>query len=201
MFWTVILPLAVVALAASTQHEKADCSPLEVVIGQYILPYSAQHLADSDASTARGTTEPQGYGTIGGGTKFVNAVQKAISGATAYDVKYPATPGAESQAAGVQDTLKYFETRPKTCPNQLYVLSGFSQGGLVMHRAADKLDKTLLKTRVVAAVTFGDHGQQATKEKPIYNSPFGPIPVWPAEIDGRIKFNCAAGDPVSRDLF
>jgi cutinase len=155
---------------------------------------------DSNFSIARGTTEPQGYGTIGGGTKFVDAVKKAIPGATAYDIKYPATAGPESQATGVQDTLKYFETMPKACPNQLYVLSGFSQGGLVMHRSADKMDKTLLKTRVVAAVTFGDHGQQATKEKPIYNSPFGPIPVWPAEIDGRIKFNCAAGDPVSCTL-
>jgi len=67
----------------------------------------------------------------------------------------------------------------------------------VMHRAAVKMDKSLLKDRVVAAVTFGDGGQLATKEKPIYNSPVGQIPVWPAELDGRVKFNCVPGDPVS----
>lgn len=67
----------------------------------------------------------------------------------------------------------------------------------MMHRAAVKMDKTLLKNRVVAVVTFGDGGQLATKEKPIYNSPVGQIPVWPAELDGKIKFNCVPGDPVS----
>jgi cutinase len=63
-----------------------------------------------------------------------------------------------------------------------------------MHRAAVKMDKALLRDRVIATVTFGDGGQQATKSKPMYNSPVGPIPVWPAELDGKIKFNCAKGD-------
>jgi cutinase len=66
-----------------------------------------------------------------------------------------------------------------------------------MHRAAVKMDKNFLKDRIVAAITMGDGGQLATKEKPLYSSPVGPIPVWPAELDGRIKFNCVPGDPVS----
>jgi hypothetical protein len=66
-----------------------------------------------------------------------------------------------------------------------------------MHRAAVQMEKSLLKNRVIAAVTFGDGGQLATKEKPSYNSPVGPIPVWPDELDGRIKFNCVPGDLVS----
>jgi cutinase len=63
-----------------------------------------------------------------------------------------------------------------------------------MHRAAVKLDPTILKDRIIATATFGDGGQQATKAKPVYDSPVGPIPVWPDELEGKIKFNCAKGD-------
>jgi hypothetical protein len=55
------------------------------------------------------------------------------------------------------------------------------------------MQETLLR-RIIATTTFGDGGQQATKEKPIYNSPVGPIPVWPPELDGKIRFNCVKGD-------
>lgn len=58
-----------------------------------------------------------------------------------------------------------------------------------MHRAAVKLDKGILKDRIIATATFGDGGQQASKAKPIYESPVGPIPVWPDELDGKIMFN------------
>ena len=135
---------------------------------------------------------------LGGGSQFVNAVKKVIPGTTAYAVVYPASFGSDSPNVGVKDTLKYFENRPKECPEQRYVMSGYSQGGVVMHRAAVKMDKSLLQNRIVAAVTFGDGGQLATKEKPLYSSPVGPIPVWPLELDGRIKFNCYPGDPVRR---
>lgn len=60
-----------------------------------------------------------------------------------------------------------------------------------MHRAAVKFDKSVLKDRVIATVTFGDGGQQASKAKPIYESPVGPIPVWPDELDGKIMFNAS----------
>jgi cutinase len=62
-----------------------------------------------------------------------------------------------------------------------------------MHRAAVKFEKSLFD-KIIATVTYGDGGQQATKEKPIYKSPVGDIPIWPAELDGKIKFNCAPND-------
>jgi cutinase len=31
-------------------------------------------------------------------------------------------------------------------------------------------------------------------EKPTYNSPVGPIPIWPAELNGKIHFACVPGD-------
>jgi hypothetical protein len=47
----------------------------------------------------------------------------------------------------------------------------------VMYSAAVKLYKSILKDRVIATATFGDGGQQATKAKPVYQSPVGPILV------------------------
>ena len=125
---------------------------------------------------------------------FLRAVQRVVPGTTGYAVKYPADFISSSPDKGVTDTLQHFARQAKACPGQKFVFSGYSQGAVVMHRAAVKMDKSLLRDRVIATVTFGDGGQQATKARPMYNSPVGPIPVWPAELDGRIKFNCAKGD-------
>jgi hypothetical protein len=49
--------------------------------------------------------------------------------------------------------------------------------------------------RIIAAVTFGDGGQQATLEKD-YASPVGIIPAWPKELEGKYLFNCNGKDLV-----
>ncbi|KAF2434965.1 alpha/beta-hydrolase [Tothia fuscella] len=171
--------LAVVAVVLASQTvlgQKGvvgDCSPLEIVY-------------------ARATLEAQGLGVLGG--PLLAAVKREVPGATAYAVRYPASGGDASPIKGIEDVLRYFETKPKACPQQKYVLSGYSQGAVVMHRAAPKIEKAILKDRVIATATFGDGGQQATKEKPVYNSPVGPIPVWPEELDGKIIFNCNGKD-------
>jgi cutinase len=121
-------------------------------------------------------------------------MQRAVPGSTGYAVRYPAGWGDASPAKGVDDVLRYFTTQPKACPQQKYVIGGYSQGAVVMHRAAVKLSKDILQDRIIATATFGDGGQQATIDKPIYQSPVGPIPVWPTELDGKTKFNCAKGD-------
>jgi cutinase len=141
---------------------------------------------------ARATTESAGYGIVCG--PLLTAVQKLIPGTTGYAVKYPADFSKTSPDVGVADTLRHITERAAACPQQKYVLSGYSQGAVVMHRAAVKMDPAILKDRIIATATFGDGGQQATKAKPIYDSPVGPIPVWPDELDGKIKFNCAKGD-------
>lgn len=63
-----------------------------------------------------------------------------------------------------------------------------------MHQAAIKLDKAILRNRIIATATFGDPGQKATKAK-AGTSPGGNAPIWPAELVGKIKFNCNKGDP------
>lgn len=171
------------------------CSPLEIIIGE--LNYNVERKGANILITVcheigRATAEAAGYGTVCG--PFLSAVQRLVPGTTGYAVKYPADFSSSSPDKGVADTLRHFEAQVKACPKQKYVFSGYSQGAVVMHRAAVKMDKSLLRDRVIGTVTFGDGGQQATKEKPIYNSPVGPIPVWPPELDGKIKFNCVKGD-------
>lgn len=163
------------------------CSPLEIVIGNKYPQYQRFFCSTAKINPARATTETAGYGIVCG--PFLTAVQRLIPGTTGYAVKYPADFSKTSPDVGVADTLRHINERAVACPDQKYALSGYSQGAVVMHRAAIKLDKTILKDRIIATATFGDGGQQATKEKPIYESPVGPIPVWPEELDGRIKFN------------
>jgi cutinase len=109
-------------------------------------------------------------------------------------VNYPSNWASSSPAAGAADVIRYFSTKPQQCPDQKYVLSGYSQGAIVMHQAAIKLDKAILRNRIIATATFGDPGQKATKAK-AGTSPGGNAPIWPAELVGKIKFNCNKGDP------
>lgn len=139
---------------------------------------------------ARATIESAGYGVVCG--PLLTAIQKLIPGTTGYAVKYPADFSKSSPDIGVEDTLRHINERAAACPEQKYALSGYSQGAVVMHRAAVKLDKAILKDRIIATATFGDGGQQATKANPVYESSVGPIPVWPDELEGKIKFNVSA---------
>lgn len=65
----------------------------------------------------------------------------------------------------------------------------------MLHRAAVDFGPEI-HARIVAAVTFGDGGQQATAANPVYDSPVGPIPRWPDEMEGKYMFNCVKGDLV-----
>jgi hypothetical protein len=166
------------------------CSPLEIVIGMKALSprtFTSQVQKLTTAILARATTESAGYGVVCG--PLLTATQKLVPGTTGYAVKYPADFSKSSPDVGVADTINHINERAAACPEQKYALSGYSQGAVVMHRAAVKLDKSILKDRIIATATFGDGGQQATKAKPVYDSPVGPIPVWPDELEGKIKFN------------
>ncbi|KAF2403665.1 alpha/beta-hydrolase [Trichodelitschia bisporula] len=163
--------LLFVSAALAVPAQKA-CSPVELI-------------------WARATTEAAGLGIVG--APLVKATQRLIPGFTYYAVKYPADMSSSSPDKGVADMLNRINGQATACPQQKFVLGGYSQGAVVCHRAAVKMSKDVL-SRIIATATFGDGGQQATKAKPVYDSPVGPIPRWPDELDGRIKFNCNKGD-------
>jgi len=146
------------------------CSTLEVVV-------------------ARGTSEPGTYGLIVG-DPFVSAVKRAVPGATGHNINYPADFTAASPDKGAEVVVQYFNTKPKQCPNQKYVIVGYSQGCVVQRRAMVKLDAATLN-KIIAVVTFGDPGLKST------TAPMGgPVPKWPPVLESRFNTNCASGDPV-----
>ncbi|KAF2674924.1 alpha/beta-hydrolase [Microthyrium microscopicum] len=177
MYSFVVIGMITAGAAAQANSTARPCSPLEMVI-------------------ARGTMESKPYGFLAASAIFTET-KKLIPEVTGYSVDYPAAWGEESPKLGVADIKRYFRTQPKACPKQKYVLVGYSQGAVVQHRAAKEMtdDKANypIFDRIIATVTFGDGGQQATKDK-VYDSPVGPIPAWPAELDGRVKFNCNGKD-------
>jgi len=143
--------------------------------------------------TARGTGEPvlPSYGIIVGDPLFA-ATRRLIPGLTGYKVNYPASFQAASKIAGVDDAAAYLEKKSQACPDQKYVLVGYSQGADVMHGAAAKINAALYP-RIVAIVMFGDPGNKG----PSAVSPLGgPVPVFPAELQSKLKENCAPGDPI-----
>jgi len=66
-------------------------------------------------------------------------------------------------SAGVNQTLKDLATQAAKCPGQEIVLTGYSQGAMVMHRVLHQLKRTAagkqILSRVAAAVLIGDGDQ------------------------------------------
>ncbi|KXN90100.1 Cutinase [Leucoagaricus sp. SymC.cos] len=161
--------LALSAFAAPTPHSE---------------PESRQACSDVFVYFARGTTEVLTLGTVVGPGFSANlGVKLAARGMslTFEGVPYPATVvgyltggdegGANTMAASVMSTAS-------RCPNAKIVISGYSQGAQVTHKAAAKLSSSV-QGRVVAAVTFGDPDQRD---------------AYPGVINSRKLIFCNAGD-------
>ena len=161
-------------------------------------PPPAGGCAPVDVLAARGTGEPQQTGSfIMGGLSNGIAQQ---TGGTKYEVQYPAsTDYLNDPNTGAADALAHIQSQAAACPDQLYVLNGYSAGALVMVTLMNRIPADL-QPRVVAAVLYGD---------PYYNSaspsaagsgqataaprPFGGVP---ASFAGKTRDYCNAGDPV-----
>jgi cutinase len=107
-------------------------------------------------------------------------------------VDYPASFLPDSKAKGATDAVSHINAQAQACPDQKFVLVGYSQGADVMHDAAAKLDPSVFP-RIVAVVMFGDPGNKG----PGALSPLGgKVAVFPADLQAKLKENCATGDPV-----
>jgi cutinase len=97
------------------------------------------------------------YGVVVGDPLYA-AVKALVPGVTGYKVDYPASFSPGSVDAGRDDVVKHMTEQPKQCPNQKYVMVGYSQGADVMHNGLAKLTDPALHARIVALVMFGDPG-------------------------------------------
>ncbi|CAD6441538.1 41439ca5-de77-4b9d-94bc-f58bb9fa23c7 [Sclerotinia trifoliorum] len=109
---------------------------------------------------ARGTTETGTLGTVAG-PPLVAALGQVAGGASkvaAQGVPYPADiPGflAGGDANGSKMMAQMISTAVTNCPQSKIVMSGYSQGGQLVHNAAKMLPAATM-AKVSAVVIFGD---------------------------------------------
>ncbi|MGX1565494.1 cutinase family protein [Streptomyces sp. NPDC055506] len=96
-------------------------------------PASAAACSDVELVSARGTFEPGTLGFIVG-DPVLSALQKKVTGKslTSYKVNYPADLSPTSAAQGNLDLVNHVKSQAAACPNQKFVLVGYSQGANVV---------------------------------------------------------------------
>ena len=89
--------------------------------------------SDIDVVVARGTGEPGRLGIIVGDPVHA-ALRSRISGRTltSYPVNYPASLAPGSASRGNADAVDHLTSQAAACPNQRFILVGYSQGANVM---------------------------------------------------------------------
>ncbi|KAH7093019.1 cutinase [Paraphoma chrysanthemicola] len=109
---------------------------------------------------ARGTTEPGNVGLFAG-PPFFDALSEQLedSSLAVQGVEYPATFASFNQngTAGVPSMTKFINQALTSCPNTKLVMSGYSQGALVVRSTAASLPAATM-AKVNSVVTFGDPG-------------------------------------------
>jgi cutinase len=97
------------------------------------LAGAATTCADVDVVVARGTGEPGRLGVIVGDRVFA-ALGRALAGRTlsSHAVDYPASLARGSAAIGNRELVEHVTDQAAACPDQRFVLVGYSQGANVV---------------------------------------------------------------------
>ncbi|KAI8240363.1 Cutinase [Colletotrichum sp. SAR 10_96] len=107
---------------------------------------------------ARGTTERGNVGTIAG-PPFFQALSAQVGGnLEVQGIEYPAdVPGflAGGDANGSQEMATLTQQAITNCPNSAVIMSGYSQGGQLVHNGAAMMP-TEMTAKVAGVVIFGD---------------------------------------------
>ncbi|MBH0776402.1 cutinase family protein [Nocardia bovistercoris] len=123
--------------------------------------------ATVDVAVARGTEEPGALGAVVGDRLYDALAQGIPVDSTVYAVRYPAsTDFPSSVSAGIADLAGHLEAQAAACPEQRFVLVGYSQGAVVVHGALGTPLLTAapgihplppyLADRIAAVLLFGD---------------------------------------------
>ncbi|ULR49026.1 cutinase family protein [Streptomyces deccanensis] len=158
---------------------------------------TAAACTDIDVVAARGTFEPGTLGFIVGDPVY-SALQKKITGKSlsSYKVNYPADLSLTSAAQGNTDLVNHVRSQAASCPNQRFILVGYSQGANVVDNSigissagavvGSPIVATIpaaLEPRVSAVLLFGN-----------------PIRAIGKSVTGTYQSRtidfCATGDPV-----
>ncbi|QJT00027.1 cutinase family protein [Streptomyces asoensis] len=158
---------------------------------------TAATCSDIDVVAARGTFEPGTLGLIVGDPVF-SALQKKLTGKSlsSYAVNYPADLSLTSAAQGNADLVNHVKAQATACPNQRFILVGYSQGanvvdnsigissaGAVVGSPIVATLPTAVEPKVAAVLLFGN-----------------PIRALGKSVTGTYQSRtidfCATGDPI-----
>jgi cutinase len=118
----------------------------------------------------------------------VARVKKELPDARAYAVQYPADRTPQSPETGALDVVNRLKKQTTACPDQKFVLVGYSQGARTIRKATARPDwDAKWNDKIVAVVTYGDPGQRNPVPRP--------APAFPAALQAKTALNCAKGDP------
>ncbi|KAF9053103.1 cutinase [Panaeolus papilionaceus] len=152
------------------------------------LNIEARQVACPDVAVffARGTTEVPTLGTIVG-PRFSAALGRALPGRSVdfSGVSYPANVAgflAGGDNGGSITMANSVTSIANRCSNTKIVMSGYSQGAQVTHKAANRLSSAV-QERVVAVVTFGDPNERT---------------ALPGVLQSRRRTFCAFGDLICK---
>ena len=115
---------------------------------------SAATCSDIDVVAARGTFEPGTLGAIVGDPVY-SALQKKLTGKnlSSYKVNYPADLSLTSAAQGNADLVNHVDSQAAACPNQRFVLVGYSQGANVVDNSIGiSSDGAVVGSPIVATI-------------------------------------------------
>ncbi|MFG2576191.1 cutinase family protein [Streptomyces sp. NPDC048481] len=161
---------------------------------------SAAACSDIDVVAARGTFEPGTLGLIVGDPVY-SALQRKLTGKnlSSYRVNYPADLSLTSAAQGNADVVNHVKSQAAACPNQRFVLVGYSQGANVVDNSigvssagavvGSPIVATIpaaLEPRVAAVLLFGNPIRALGKS------------VTGAYQSRTVDF-CAQGDPICQN--
>ncbi|KAE8227267.1 hypothetical protein CF326_g7593 [Tilletia indica] len=145
-----ILSLTVAAPTCTSRSTSARCTR-STACHDYVLV------------STRGTDEPQGPSFASGG--LVSHTLANIPGGVEYDIVYPAIYDADSPISGMSALKTYLRDSIEACPEQNYVLLGYSQGAYVTSLALQKHNQTddPLFQAIKAVVLFGNPVHQPNR--------------------------------------
>ncbi|KIM22213.1 carbohydrate esterase family 5 protein [Serendipita vermifera MAFF 305830] len=138
---------------------------------------------------AAGTTEI-GLGTVG--TPLAAALASAVPGATTQAIIYDTTAEyVVTVAAGSAIMAAAVNAAATACPNQRFVLSGYSKGALVVHGVTLS---SAVKAKVIAITVFGDPARNINSPFPINSASVDLTPRGGSSSSQNVASFCNTGD-------
>ncbi|KAJ1306245.1 hypothetical protein OPQ81_010949 [Rhizoctonia solani] len=147
---------------------------------------SAVHLVH-----AAGTGE-SGFGLVG--TPLAKALASAIPGTSSHAIRYDTSPEYyRTVEEGGKKMEQYLAEQSTRCPDQQFILSGYSKGAMIIHET--NLDDHS-KSKVLSVLVFGDPHRKVGKANswPINSPSVNSNPRDGGESTQNVASFCNSGD-------